>query len=533
MILSVPDFICAAPRTDVTALLDAVNNGTAGDTIEIAAGTFEIPRSLQPKRGMTIKGAGAEKTILIATPSWDPDTTTLPDNATKSSSMDGSAYLFDLRSSIHSVTIADMTLDGARNLHGVLCGNNCDTLEMYNLIIRNVIWSSIRTFRMGYAKIHDNEFIDAGGRVKHSGGALYQTWVEHSEFWNNRIMATDRHSSGHFYGFKGRQGNYCRFHHNTVLVNFSLEYPFENDREVEIDHNYFTGVISIPKFAGGNANTGSYSFHIHHNYLTSSYAIEYTRNGAKIDHNLFDFNVSSDGGNLISSFGSEPAEGPTIFHDNLIKNPGRGILWSRGIYNNFAFYNNHIIANTTKTPRKDGLFGLNTGTDFSTIEIRDNILECNDTPRPLMRNDESYGAVIENNTLVAVSDSAQFENPSTDAARGPTEPHHFHVGVNDEYLVDGWDITKDNNSSGTQHEYTSKTNVPVRGAASSTAGSELFMCNGRKIGISTGTSRKHILLPASGLVILGSGNCDHTTRPAGGTVQSGALTPIRQRKETR
>ena len=48
----------------------------------------------------------------------------------------------------------------------------------------------------------------------------------------------------------------------------------------------------------------------------------------------------------------------------------------------------------TATPRTDGLFGLNRKSDFSTIQIVDNIIECRGQPRPLLRNDASYGATI-------------------------------------------------------------------------------------------------------------------------------------------
>jgi len=38
--------------------------------------------------------------------------------------------------------------------------------------------------------------------------------------------------------------------------------------------------------------------------------------------------------------------------------------------------NDHIIARTTVTPRTEGLFGLNGDSDFNTVSIIDNIVEC-------------------------------------------------------------------------------------------------------------------------------------------------------------
>jgi len=54
-----------------------------------------------------------------------------------------------------------------------------------------------------------------------------------------------------FYGIKVRQGTRCRIHHNTIETNFSMEFPFENDEDNEIDHNVCHGTISIPRYAGG------------------------------------------------------------------------------------------------------------------------------------------------------------------------------------------------------------------------------------------------------------------------------------------
>ena len=424
--------------TTVEELVAAVNNGSAGDEVQLAAGTFTLTEPLRPQSGMTIRGAGREKTIIQGASSWVPGTANLPDGDTDHRSVDRNAYLIDLGDQTTGVTVADLTLTGP-TLHGAIQGNDCDSLVLYNLVFNDFLWSGIRTFRMNDARVYDNLFVDAGGQYGVTGGALYMTWTKDSEFWNNTFRRSEK-STRNFYGFKGRQARNCRFHHNTILVNFSIELPFENDEFVEIDHNYIKGTVSIPKFAGGVFLEGGYSFHIHHNYFASSYALEWARNGVEVDHNLFDFDPSKDVGNLISNFGSQAAEGFTRFHNNLVKNPGRGLIWSRGVYNNYSFYNNHVIANLTVTPREDGLFGFNSQNDFATVTIRDNIIECVDLSRPLMRNSESYGAVIENNTLINISDVDSLDNPTTGAPRGPLAPLSFRCGANEEYQVEQWTI---------------------------------------------------------------------------------------------
>ena len=441
LLFSLPAVPAWSQLTTVEALVEAVNNGAAGDEVQLAAGTFELTQPLQPKSGMTIRGAGRGKTIIQGSASWTPGTADLPDREVDHKSVNRQAYLFDLGDNTYSVTISDLTLKGP-NLHGAVQGNDCDGLELYNLEFNDFLWCSVRTFRMGEARIHDNLFVDAGGKYERkTGGALFMTWVVDSEFWNNTVMKSEDQARI-FFGFRTRKARNCRFHHNTILVNFSIELSHENDQFITIDHNYLEGTISVPKFGGGTFPEDENNFRIHHNYFTRSYALEWARNGVEIDHNLFDFDTDQDFGNLITNFGAETAQGYTRFHDNLVKNPGRGLFWSRGVYNNYSFYNNHVIANKTVTPREDGLFGFNSQNDFETITIRDNIIECVDLSRPLMRNSESYGAVIENNTLVNISDTDAFANPSTGEPRGPLAPLSFTCGANEQYRVEQWTISE-------------------------------------------------------------------------------------------
>ncbi len=432
----------AAQVTTTTDLVNAVNNGAPGATVTIAAGTFELTAPLTPPPNMTIVGAGQGQTIIRNAASWQVGTIGLPDNAVDHTSVDRNAYLIDLGTGTNGITISHLTLSGPE-LHGAIYGNNSDDIELSHITFDDFLWSSVRIFRMNNGLIHDNTFIDAGGRSNvtsgQTGGAIFITFTNDSEIWNNRFEKTPDHP-GNFFGIKGRKATNVRMHHNTIGVSFSIEFPFENDFGVEIGHNWLAGVISIPKFAGGLVLEECFAYHIHHNYSRRSYALEWARNHSEIDHNLFDFDLDDDGGNLISNFGSEPAPGPTLFHNNNIKNPGRGLYWGNGVFNNYAFYNNHVIANTTVTPRMEGLFGFNGNTDFSTIAVRDNIIEINGLARPLMRNSNSYNAAIENNTLVNVSDTEMYANMATGAPRGPLAPLVFCVGVDGEFTVQGFSI---------------------------------------------------------------------------------------------
>ncbi len=447
LLVSMPPLVFAGEIVDsAAALVAAVRNGAEGPTIEIAAGTFELAAPLELKPGMTLKGAGRDKTIITHVAGWKPSTTTLPDPEMTTKGMDTQAYLIRLQDKTANITISDMTLRGPQ-LHGAIYGWDNANVHLHHLRIQDTLWTGIRTFSMKGAKIHDCEFIDAGGRWERgepglkggiTGGAIFAIWLEDSEISHNRFVRTQMGKADEFYGIKGRQGKRCRIHHNTIEVNFSIEFPFENDEDVEIDHNVCHGTISIPKHAGGPVPKSGRTFHIHHNWMRDSYAIEFVRNGVEIDHNLFDFDTQKDHGNLISGFGNAAAPGPASFHNNLVSNPGRGVIWINEVFNNLEVRNNHIITRTTLTPRTEGLFGFNPGGDFKTITIRDNVIECQGRARPLLRSKESYGAVIRNNQLTHVSDTNLYGNLRTDQRPGLEAPLKFECGVHGEFTVDGW-----------------------------------------------------------------------------------------------
>jgi len=436
------------PITTATGLIAAIRDGAEGASLAIGEGTFELEGPLEPKAGMTIKGAGVGKTIITHAAAWKPSTETLPDPEMRTEGMDTRAYLFRLGDDADGITISDMTLRGPQ-LHGAIFGWNNAGLHLHNLRIENFLWTGIRTFSMSGARIHDCDFIDAGGRWERgqpgekggiTGGAIFPIWMKDSEIWNNRFTRTKTEPEAEFYGIKGRQGKRSRIHHNTIEVNFSIEFPFENDEDMEIDHNILHGTVSLPKHAGGPVPESGSTFRVHHNYFKDSYAIEFPRNGIEIHHNLFDFDPAKDHGNLISSFGQEAIAGPASFHNNLVNNPGRGVIWINQPTGSIEVRNNHIIARTTATPRTEGLFGFNSESDFKNIHIHHNIIECIGTARPLVRNEESAAARIENNVLTNIIDASLNQTQQAGTAAGPEAPLEFACGVDGEMTVSGWEI---------------------------------------------------------------------------------------------
>jgi nitrous oxidase accessory protein len=442
--------VTAAPVTTTDELLAAVAGAGPGAVIQLAEGTFRLAQALDLKGGITLKGAGMDKTTVTHTESWKPSTKALPDPEMRLEGLDTDAYLIRIQRDAQRVTLSDMTLH-APHLHGAVFAWFPAGLHLHHLRIKDTLWCGVRTFGMKNAKIHDCEFVNAGGRWEKgmpglkggiTGGGLFACWMADTEVWNNRFLETRSTPNEHYYGIKVRQAKRCRIHHNTIEVNFSLELPFENDEDVEIGHNICHGTISIPKHAGGPVPKSGSTFHIHHNYFRDTYAIEFVRNGVEIDHNLFDFARQKDHGNLISAFGNAPAPGPASFHNNLVSNPGRGVIWMNEPYGKLEVRNNHIIARTTKEPRTEGLFGFNEKSGFAEFRFADNIIACEGTPRPLFRNDASGAAVIENNRLENITDTARYGNKATGRPQGPEQPLTFQCGAYGEMTVDGWKTSK-------------------------------------------------------------------------------------------
>lgn len=417
-------------------------------TLYLPPGTFEISESVQVGAGIDVLGAGAQKTTLTNAESLTFERADISDSEANVNSVNRAGYLLDFDRDADGSSVYDLTLTGEDMIGGVFA-DRADDLEIAYSELNRFLYSGIRTYSVTGSEIHNNEFINAGGRKLNNsgnlgatGGGIFATFHTDAQVYNNDFSRDNPETN--YFGIKGRKWTDSRIHHNTIGTNFSIELPFENDRGVEIDHNSLAGVVSIPKFAGGPVFEEGYSFYIHHNAFQTSYAIEGARNNLIVDSNVFEFDINTDGGNLITNFGRNVAvPGPTTFTNNLVVNPGRGIFSSSGTYNELTFANNLIIANQTATPRTSGLFGLKvadnggTTTDFSTVSVVDNIIEFTGVERPLFRNVESYDSVIENNSITGASDNALYENPETAAPRGPLSPLVFNVGVAGERVIDG------------------------------------------------------------------------------------------------
>ena len=276
-------FSHADPVKNAGELLVAVAGSTPGSVVEIAEGTFELSSPLKIKPGTTLKGAGTGKTIITHSPGWKANPNTLPDPETNFRKFDKSGYLLILAENGERITVSDLTLTGPQ-VHGGIYGWRNRKLHLHNLRFENFMYCGFRSYQTEEARIHDCVFVDAGRRWQKgkpglkggiTGGGIFVIWIKDSEIHNNRFLDTRAEKNLHYYGIKGRQGKRVRIHHNTIETNFSIEFAHENDEDVEIDHNVLLGCVSIPKQGGGSVPESGRTFHIHHNYFTTSYAIEF------------------------------------------------------------------------------------------------------------------------------------------------------------------------------------------------------------------------------------------------------------------
>ncbi|MFO1531189.1 MAG: hypothetical protein U1F77_16000 [Kiritimatiellia bacterium] len=277
---------------------------------------FALEAVLELKTGMTLKGAGIDRTVLTHAENWRPATTALPDPEMKLEGLNTDAYLIRLQRDTSGHHLRPHPARAAP--HGAVFAWFHTGLHLHHVRFRNPLVRPAH-LRHEAGRIHDCEFIDAGGRWERghpgdkggiTGGGIFAVWMSDCEVNDNRAERTRPEPQHEFYGIKVRQSVRGRFHHNTIRTNFSMEFPFENDEDNEIDHNFLAGTVSIPKHAGGAVPASGRTFHIHHNLFRDTYSIRFVRNGVEIDHNLFDFDPARNHGNLISAFGQAPPPAP-------------------------------------------------------------------------------------------------------------------------------------------------------------------------------------------------------------------------------
>ena len=471
---------------------------TADATILIPEGTFDLATVVRiDASNIRLEGAGRDLTTLQAIAGRGQGVVEgQVGSDTNAETIDPDQYLFEVNSlgpmRSDDVSFSGLTLTSGQQvggtLHGAIFGRDSDGLTIRESRIDSFAWSGVRLFYVDGVTITGNLFVDAGGRKNvatgPSGGGVFISYMTDSVVANNRFEQSTAYAEANlsFFGIKGRQFRETRLLNNTIATGFSIELPFENDRNVEIAHNYMVGAISIPKYAGGPVYTdGSYAFHIHHNYSRRAYGIELPHNNTIVDSNVF---AARPGDNpnsvLFKSFVRDvETPGPAEFTNNLIINPRRQLFNGEAAMNNLTFAGNEIIvspeqvaagqatlAEATGEANDDrNLFGFFGGwtnsegvlvsppTDYETITLKDNVVDVLSDPqnpftRPLLSGAAADGVNFENNAFNGVTGVDPADNPDTGAARGIDSDLSFGVGVYRSMTIDANQLAADVRASG-------------------------------------------------------------------------------------
>lgn len=259
-----------SPETAWASLAYACERTPAGEhLIQLGSGTFVAERTAHAKDGVTIAGRGHEgdnATRIVASATWN-----LSEDPNSGNPVD--EYLLFLQKA-KNVTIRNLAL-GSKPEHritGALLCRGSEDIIIHDLHVHDFRWAGLAFEGTTRLNVHDCTIENASTEKHRYHNGLIQTrWIKQSEIHHNQIVS----SEGGGYGYKGSGHRGVRLHHNYIDIGggFAIESAHENEFGLEIDHNYLTRCISVPKSGQGADPTKEghdYSVWIHHNILTDS-----------------------------------------------------------------------------------------------------------------------------------------------------------------------------------------------------------------------------------------------------------------------
>ncbi|MGL4461581.1 MAG: hypothetical protein ACRC1K_05455 [Planctomycetia bacterium] len=361
--LRADDFYCApngvdAPERDGRAepaawrslayACDRVAEG--GHTIHVLPGTYIAVRTAYPKNGVAVVGRradGPDVSRIIASTDWPLKPLVDPEGhegmeeyliAASGKRPDGSWKV------VTDLTVSNLELcsDPKHRITGAFYCRDGTRVKLQHLRVHDFRWNGLRVEFSKQVEIENCHLEDASTEVLpwREGGLIRTRWLEDSRVHHNRIIARKTYG----YGYKGGGHRKFRFDHNFVdTTYFAYESPFEDEFEVDLDHNHLTRCISIPRDNGIDPKTKGYEYgyRIHHNYLTDSYTVEGPRGYLEFDHNWV--RVEKLGGRIYSHHGAH-SSGPIWIHHNVIENVSLNLIWmNEGRVDELNVVNNTIF----------------------------------------------------------------------------------------------------------------------------------------------------------------------------------------------
>jgi hypothetical protein len=414
--------------------------------IHVLPGTYTADRTAYPKNGVAIIGRqpdGPEVSRIVASKDWilrplaDPEGHEGMDEyliAASAQRADGNWHPV----SKMKVSNLELCSDPQHRITGaVYCRDGTD-VNLQFLRVHDFRWNGLRVEFSKQVEIQHCHLEDSSTeKLPHREGGLIRTrWLEDSRVHHNRIVA--KNTCG--YGYKGGGHTRFRFDHNFVDTNyFAFESPFEDEYQVDIDHNHLTRCISIPRENGTDPRTQGfdYSYRIHHNYLTDSYTIEGPRGYLKFDHNWV--HVDHPGGRIYTHHGGH-SSGPIWIHHNVIENVSINLIWmNEGRVDNMNVVNNTIFC-ADNGNGSGSVLDAWSEERLNRWKFINNILVCAwSRPRWLMPQDRGVPSKIEaNHNLLINLESAppnNFVNLPDGLQRTGAKPFPFYQPLADNTAI--------------------------------------------------------------------------------------------------
>ena len=338
-------------------------------TILAGPGEFIATRAAKPSYGIIIAGSGTEgekATRLVAAKDW-PLAANLKDMGPPEE------YLVVL-AKVKDVTVRDLVLCSTpehRITGAVRCqGSQGVTLE--RLVVREFRWNGLALENSEKLNVRHCLIENAStDKLQNNGGLIRTRWIKDSEMGYNRLVST----IGKGYGYKAGGHTNVRLHDNHIEVagEFAIESAHENEFGVEIDHNFLNRCISVPKGGQGadpKQRGHEYSFWIHHNLMTDSYAIEGPRNHLRLDHNYI--RCEKPNGRIYTQHGGIN-HGPVWIHHNIVENADRAFIWmNQGLAENIHAFNNTVVF-AEAGDRAGSILGAYSGDRMNSWLVKNNI----------------------------------------------------------------------------------------------------------------------------------------------------------------
>ncbi len=359
-----------------------------GYTLQLSAGTFIENSSIEVPLGVSVVGAGIDKTILKAASSfyYYP--------ASPGYSLD--KFLIRLNGvspSNGNQVLKGFTIDGdGKKLHGGIYIRYRNNIKIDQIKVQNANFNGIWLWDVKDTKLKDSQIINsAWGNTGYCTGALNVGNLERVDIDNLTI----NESTG--YGIKaiGPGGNNnivnLTIHDSRVSVhptglwnagmapNIAIELWQVNLVGSEIYNTYVDNTISLVN-SNATPSTGVKTIRVHHNTIDmetrakgAGYGIELTVHDVEIDHNYF-----IKGTNGIANW-DHAMQNWNIHHNTFYSlqgtYPGEILRSQKNGLHNVKLYNNTIEFTGTKTMNVVGIYGGNS----NNVDIKNNLIINNNT----------------------------------------------------------------------------------------------------------------------------------------------------------